>query len=408
MTITPSRHAKLPFTALAGALALAAAMGFGRFSFTPILPGMMTDLHLLPADAGLIAAANFLGYLLGAVLAGQGWAAGRERLIALSSLLATSLLLAAMALTQHVGLFMVIRFLSGVASAFAMIFTSSIVLAHISTHASLQGGEYAQSTHFGGVGLGIAASSLMVYALPQLFGPHLFGPHLFGTSASAGWRLDWLAGAGLTSVVFLVVSLLLPRVRKTEVRAGQEPPLSWGRPFLLLFASYGLFGFGYVVTATFIVTMARMANAGPVAEFLAWFLAGIMAAASLFVWRPVLDSVGLAGAYSLALLLAAIGVFASVGLPGMAAPLVGAALLGSTFMTITAYGLRLARTLAPASPRKALSIMTAAFGVGQTIGPLVAGWLAAISGSFALPSLVAGAVLLVSLILAASLWRKTV
>ncbi|MCF1470830.1 YbfB/YjiJ family MFS transporter [Agrobacterium vitis] len=403
MTITPSRHPHLPFTALAGALAMAAAMGFGRFSFTPILPGMMTDLHLVPADAGLIAAANFLGYLLGAVLAGQGWAAGRERLIALSSLLATSLLLAAMALTQHVGMFMVIRFLSGVASAFAMIFTSSIVLAHIGAHASIHGGEYAQSTHFGGVGLGIAASSLMVYALP-----HLFGPHLFGTSASAGWRLDWLAGAGLTFVVFLVVSLLLPRVRKTEVRAEQEPPLSWGRPFLLLFASYGLFGFGYVVTATFIVTMARMANAGPVAEFLAWFLAGIMAAASLFVWRPVLDKVGLAGAYSLALLLAAIGVFASVGLPGMAAPLVGAMLLGFTFMTITAYGLRLARTLAPASPRKALSIMTAAFGVGQTIGPLVAGWLAAISGSFALPSLVAGAVLLVSLILAASLWRKTV
>ncbi|WP_429930626.1 YbfB/YjiJ family MFS transporter [Agrobacterium vitis] len=398
MTISPPRHANLPFTALAGALALAAAMGFGRFSFTPILPGMMTDLHLAPADAGLIAAANFLGYLLGAVLAGQGWAAGRERLIALSSLLATSLLLAAMALTEHVGMFMLIRFLSGAASAFAMIFTSSIVLAHVSAHASIHAGEYAQSTHFGGVGLGIAASSLMVYALP----------HLFGASVSAGWRLDWLAGAGLTFVVFLVVSLLLPRVRKTEVRAEQEPPLSWGRPFLLLFASYGLFGFGYVVTATFIVTMARMANAGPVAEFLAWFLAGIMAAASLFVWRPVLDRLGLAVAYSLALLLAAIGVFASVGLPGMAAPLVGAALLGLTFMTITAYGLRLARTLAPASPRKALSIMTAAFGVGQTIGPLVAGWLAAISGSFALPSLVAGAVLLVSLILAASLWRKTV
>ncbi|MCM2438454.1 YbfB/YjiJ family MFS transporter [Agrobacterium vitis] len=398
MTITLPRHANLPFTALAGALALAAAMGFGRFSFTPILPGMMTDLHLMPGDAGLIAAANFLGYLLGAVLAGQGWAAGRERLIALSSLLATSLLLAAMALTEHVGMFMLIRFLSGAASAFAMIFTSSIVLAHVSAHASIHAGEYAQSTHFGGVGLGIAASSLMVYALP----------HLFGASVSAGWRLDWLAGAGLTFVVFLVVSLLLPRVRKTEVRAEQEPPLFWGRPFLLLFASYGLFGFGYVVTATFIVTMARMANAGPVAEFLAWFLAGIMAAASLFVWRPVLDRVGLAGAYSLALLLAAIGVFASVGLPGMAAPLVGAALLGLTFMTITAYGLRLARTLAPASPRKALSIMTAAFGVGQTIGPLVAGWLAAISGSFALPSLVAGAVLLVSLILAASLWRKTV
>ncbi|MDQ0454433.1 YbfB/YjiJ family MFS transporter [Rhizobium paknamense] len=393
MTIASYRPVNLSFTAFAGALAMAAAMGFGRFSFTPILPGMMTDLHLSPADAGLIAAANFLGYLTGALVAGQGWAAGRERLLSLSSLLATSLLLAAMALTEHVGLFMLIRFLSGVASAFAMIFTSSIVLAHASAH----GSEHAQSTHFGGVGLGIASSSLLVFALSQWH----------GNAGLAGWRLDWLAGAALTFAVFLAVSLLLPGVRKNEARSEREPPLVWSRPFLLLFASYSLFGFGYVITATFVVTMARMANAGPVAEFLAWFLAGLMAAASLFVWRPVLGQLGLAGAYSLALLLEALGVFASVGLPGMAAPLTGAALLGFTFMTITAYGLRLSRSLAPQSPRKALSFMTAGFGVGQTVGPLVAGWLAALSGSFALPSLVAGAVLLVSLILAASLWRKT-
>lgn len=398
MTVLPPRHRRFPSVAFAGALAMAAAMGFGRFSFTPILPGMMADLHLRPDDAGMIAAANFLGYLAGAVLAGQGWAAGRERWLALLSLLATSLLLAAMALTSDVGLFMLIRFLSGVASAFAMIFTSAIVLAHVGLQADPRTGEQAQSIHFGGVGAGIAASSLLVFGLS----------HLDGALALAGWRLDWLAGAALTVLIFLAVRRLLPAARKSAVRHEKEPPLAWSRSFLLLFASYGLFGFGYVITATFIVTMARMAHAGPVAEFLSWFLAGIMAAVSLFAWRPVLDRLGLFGAYSLALLLAAIGVFASVGLPGIAAPLTGATLLGATFMAITAYGLRLARHLVPASPRKALSIMTVAFGIGQTIGPLAAGWLAAISGSFALPSLVAGAVLLASLILAASLWRKTV
>src|SRR6185312_3021842 len=84
-------------TALAGAIAMAAAMGFGRFSYTPILPGMMSGVPLSSADAGFIASANFVGYLAGAVLAAYGWAQGRERSIALAALAANATLLAAMA-----------------------------------------------------------------------------------------------------------------------------------------------------------------------------------------------------------------------------------------------------------------------------------------------------------------------
>ena len=57
---------------------------------------MMSGVPLSAADAGFIASANFVGYLVGAVLAAYGWAAGRERLVALSALLATAILLAAM------------------------------------------------------------------------------------------------------------------------------------------------------------------------------------------------------------------------------------------------------------------------------------------------------------------------
>lgn len=389
MSTLPSRRS-LVLAAIAGALAMASALGFGRFSFTPILPGMMADLGLSAGDAGLIASGNFAGYLVGAVLAGHGFASGRERGLAILSLLTNAVLLAVMALSNDVDVFVIIRFLSGVASAFSLIFTSSVVLSYAA------GSEHAQSTHFGGVGFGIALSSLLVFMIGQVHG-------LFNL---AGWRLDWLVGAAVSFVATLAVAIMLPRVDKSSAKQPAEGKLIWTRKFLLLLASYGLFGFGYVITATFIVTMARMAHAGAVIEFLSWFLAGLAAAIALFVWHPLMLRFDLVGAYCVALLVEAIGVFCSVALPGVAAPLVGGVALGATFMTITAYGLRLGRVLAPKSPRKALSMMTAMFGVGQIIGPLVAGAVAQRSGSFTLPSLIAACVLLLSLVLAASLWAS--
>jgi MFS family permease len=172
-----------------------------------------------------------------------------------------------------------------------------------------------------------------------------------------------------------------------------EPRLSWTRPFVALTASYGLFGIGYVVTATFIVAIVREGGAAPWLEALTWFVTGVTAALSLAFWKRPERRLGLLGSYRTALVLEALGVGATVVLPVPASVLVGGALLGATFMVITAYGLQLGRAMAPESPRRAFAIMTAAFGTGQIVGPLVAGWLAARSGSYALPSLLAAAIL---------------
>ncbi len=159
--------------------------------------------------------------------------------------------------------------------------------------------------------------------------------------------------------------------------------------------TYGFFGFGYVITATFLVAMARDASGGHSVEFLAWLITGVSAALSVYLWRFAVPRFELAGVYAIGLLVEAVGLVLTVSLPSPYAPLVGGLMLGATFMMVTAYGLQIGRQLAPESPRRALAFMTAAFGIGQILGPLVAGWLAERTGSYALPTLVAAVVLMI-------------
>lgn len=372
---------------------MAAAMGFGRFSYTPILPGMMTSLGLCAADAGLIASANFIGYLLGAISAGYGWGSGRERQVGLSALVATAVLLFAMGLTTSIVTFAVIRFLAGVASAFAMIFISSIVLGR----AQATGDRNAPSLHFGGVGFGIAVSSILVFLLPE-----------GGIGGFALWQSAWFGGAAVAAAGALFVAALLPRGSASARSTPREKPLVWRRPLVVLMLTYGLFGFGYVITATFLVAMARQGATDHLIEFLAWLVTGISAALSIHLWRGAVPRIGVVGVYIVALGLEAVGLVLAVVLPLPAAPLVGGLLLGATFMIITAYGLQIGRGLAPESPRKIMAVMTAVFGVGQIVGPIVAGWMAAGGGGFAAPTLVAATVLFACAVLVSVERRRIV
>jgi hypothetical protein len=108
-----------------------------------------------------------------------------------------------------------------------------------------------------------------------------------------------------------------------------------------------------------------------------------------------------AAAYLAAILVEMVGVAITVTLPFPASALIGGALLGITFIVVTAYGLQLGRVLASDSPRRVLALMTAAFGVGQILGPLGAGFLAARTGSYVLPSLAAAGILLLAAVIAA-------
>ncbi len=363
--------------AIGGSVAMAVAMGIGRFVYTPILPGMMEGLGLTASDAGLIASANYLGYLIGAIIASGAWGQGRERIAMLAGLGASAVLAAMMGLTDGLAAFLVIRFLAGMASAFLMVFLSTIVFSQLAA----AGRDELQAMHFGGVGLGIAISSLMTGAL---------------VLANAEWQASWLWAGGLSAIGFIAAFLLVDRGPVALGPAKSEPLLPKSMRLRRVIIAYGLFGFGYVVTATFLVAIVRQGDGGRLFESVVWLVTGLAGFPSVWLWNKSVRRIGLAKTFAIACLVEAVGVAASVSIGGYAGPLIAAVLLGGTFIAATAQGLQAARRLAGDAPRRALGLMTASFGTGQIIGPIMAGYLADRAGNFVSASALAVAVLLAS------------
>ncbi len=188
--------------------------------------------------------------------------------------------------------------------------------------------------------------------------------------------------------------------------AATEPPVAWTSPFIKINIAYGIFGFGYIITATFIIAIVRSSHGGAGMEALVWLLTGACGAISVWLWTPLLRKVGPFIALALGCAVQAIGVAASVVLPSPVGPLLGGVLLGLTFIVITAFGFQAGRVLLPHSPRRVMAVMTAAFGIGQIIGPLIAGYLANITGDFTFATLAAAASLVVAAFFAFSAGRQ--
>jgi predicted MFS family arabinose efflux permease len=365
--------------AVGGLAAMAAAIGIGRFVYTPILPLMVRDLGMTSASAGVLASANFAGYLAGALLAATSAVAGSRRRWLLASLTLSALSTAAMGLVSSLPAFLLLRFVGGVASAFALVFASALVLDGLGA----AGRAGLSAVHFAGVGVGVAVSAVLSWGLSAFGG---------------GWRSIWLAAGVLALAAVGLVRALVPDRRD----AGPPPavPARHGRGRLATFVvAYGLFGFGYIVTATFLVAIVRDARHAPAFEPLVWLVVGLTAAPSVAGWTWTARRIGLGAAFALACVAEAAGVAASV-MQATAAVLLGAALLGGTFMGLTALGLIGGRRLSPGDPRSTLAVMTAAFGLGQIVGPAFAGLVHDATGSFVLPSLVAAGTLLLGAALA--------
>jgi predicted MFS family arabinose efflux permease len=221
--------------------------------------------------------------------------------------------------------------------------------------------------------------------------------------AGAAWSTLWLASAVLATLAGIGAAVLIPhddRGAAAPAAVGHGAPPS--ADFVALLAAYGLFGFGYIITATFIVDMVRGSAALRALEPYVWVLVGLSAAPSVALWVSIARRFGILRSFALACLVEAVGVAASVLWLHPASIILAALFVGGTFMGLTALGLIAVRERTAGDPRRRIALMTAVFSVGQILGPALAGLAYDATGSFAMPSLVAVAALLLAALLAAS------
>ncbi len=372
-------------------LTVTGALGLARFGYTLLLPGMKDGLGLSYTQTGLLATWNLVGYLFFAAVGGVVAARyGPRVVISVSMLLAgAGMFLTGMAPDFLMALIM--RALTGVGSAGANVPVMGLLSAWFATRRR----GMAAGVAVGGSGVALVLS----------------GPLLPPFIAAYGWRAGWYV-LGILGIIIGIAAYLLLRNRPAEKglrpfgeEAGYVAPvtaaaprasLNWGlvyrSPVLWhLAAVYAMFGFAYIVYATFFATyLAKEGGWSPAAAGNLWAMIGFFSIFSGFIWGTISDNIG--RKYGLALVFTLQGlsllIFALVRSP--AGFYASAILFGLTAWSIpgimaAACGDYVGPRLAPA----ALGLLTVVFGIGQAFGPSLAGAIADSTGSFALAFVVA-------------------
>jgi predicted MFS family arabinose efflux permease len=374
---------------MAGLLSLAAAMGVGRFAFTPMLPLMLREHLLDVAQGGWLASANYAGYLVGALTASR--VPLRAGTLALVALLATAALTAGMALPLP-PLWLVLRFLAGAASAWVFVATSVWCLGALAQ----RGDTRASGWVYAGVGGGIGVTGLLCLAASTA-----------GVPSHALWlRLGAFALLLALPVAWVMARLTVPGAAAGQPRPARHSPPAENGNTRGIIVCYGVMGFGYILPATFLPVLARAVLDDPRVFGLTWPVFGATAALSTLAAARLLQASTRLQSWAVGQLVMGAGVLLPVlGKNGWSITL-SALLVGGTFMIITLAGVQemRARATNPADAASLVGRITAAFALGQIVGPAVSSLLLRASPQGLELALLTGAAAL--FVTGAWLWRS--
>ena len=344
---------------LAGTLAVAIALGIGRFAYTPILPYMQNELYLSSTELGALASWNFFGYLIGSlsplIVSVIQVKQRSSFFLALSiSIITTGL----MGISDNLISLTIIRFIAGASSALTLIIGTGILF---KKYEELDANRFKLS-HFCGFGLGIVISAIAVPVASK-----------FGFN----WSFQWLIMALICCCLAIPVLFFMPadspaleNVSQTIVSRNYS-----SLSFSMVAIGYGLFGIGYIIFGTFISAMSK--EMGPL-SFLTdyvWLIVGFSATPSVFIWQKLSDFIGKDLSLSLACFSSSLGVFCAVHFATFNTLIFGCVLFGCGMPGIVALALVEGKDRYSGSLTSAVAILTLSFSFGQMLGPFLAGIL---------------------------------
>lgn len=368
---------------LAGVFSQILCIGIARFSYTPLLPVMQEQTWMGDAEGGWLAAVNYAGYMCGALLAASlSDLQLKDRLYRIGLVLAV-VTTAGMAFTDNLLIWCGLRFLSGLSSAGSMLIASGLILHWLIRHNH----RSELGIHFAGVGLGIMFAAIVVEVMLRL---------------ALDWTDQWLWFAVLGGVLMIPAWRWLPSPQANLAgHAGQplvdQPP---GKRFLwLMMAAYFCAGYGYVVSATFIVTIVEREPALAGMGQLVFLVIGLAAAPAVMVWDLVARQLGYLSALFLAYAVQVIGIVLPTFSDSLTAILISSVLYGGTFIGCVSLVLTMAGRLYPTKPAKLMGKLTLSYGFAQMAAPALTGILAEQSGHYNMGLWLAGGLILLGALL---------
>lgn len=404
--MSQSDRQQIIFCFILASTALAVAMGIGRFAFTPILPLMIQEGTVHLAQTAWLSSSNYIGYLVGALSLLKS---KRHPLFVVLGLTLVTLTTWLASLSSF-GWLLVLRFLAGVASAWVLVSISAFAINWLKSRQIASNGLI-----YTGVGIGITLTGLICsYFIFQSATATIAAQSSFSSLSSRLWQyLGMIALLATLLVTFLLAKINSQFASTAAAKANPSKATHTNStasitPAKLKLANvltaYGLFGFGYILPATFLPQIAKQWLSGQ-SYLLIWPFFGLAAALSVVLSQGLqrrYNNFSLLGIWRVSQIIMAVGTLLPALWQSLAGLMLSALMVGGTFMVVTMAGLQVAASQVTHYPKYNLSaLMTASFAFGQLIGPLTA--LVATGKNIWLALLPVSAIVL--LIGVALLWR---
>jgi len=345
-------------------LGVVATIGIARFAYTPMIPEMARGVGLSESVAGYLAAANYAGYLSGALLISFIHSLALKARLYKVGLLTAVLTSMAMALTTSEPLWYLLRYLSGLSSSAGMLLGGGLLM-----HWLMKRNHKAElGIFFSGLGIGIVITAILAVIIKDIF----------------TWEQQWLIYGAVTLLLILPVWLWLPDFSAEQSlpkhHTRQIPMPSTFMPVLQL--AYFCAGAGYVISATFLITIAESIDALAGQGWMIWLVAGLSCAPASALWDKVTQLTGQWQALFIAYLLNALSILILLLSHELMAVIISALIYGASFIGIVGMMLSMVGRLFPDNPSRPMSRLTFSYGIAQVIAPAIVGLMAEYYGNF--------------------------